>query len=109
MATTAAVQIPYADATPAELRAAILPEDVEQFDAGYRRALDAAAETLRLDELESFLAHWRLTARLVNHHGHDHWRGVLDRANRIMAGERFPTISGDEMKRLIAERLAAGR
>ncbi|MGQ0775289.1 MAG: DUF6247 family protein [Pseudonocardiales bacterium] len=46
------------------------------------------AETLRLDALESFLEHWRRLARCQNHHGHDHWRGVLDRARRIMAGER---------------------
>ena len=108
MATTA-VQIPYATASPAELREAILPEERDRFDRGYREALDAARDTLRLDELESFLAHWRLNARLVNHNGHDHWRGVLDLARRIQAGERFPTISGDEMRRQIAERLVAGR
>jgi len=34
---------------------------------------------------------------------------MLDKAQRIMAGERFPTVSMEEMHRRIAERLAQGR
>lgn len=105
-----ATKVPFADASPAEIREAILPEDVEQFDASWRRAVDETARTLSLKPLDEFLTHWRVNARVVNHKGHDHWRGVLDLARRIEAGERFPSaISGEEMKRQIAERLAAGR
>jgi len=46
MATTAACSAPFTTAAPAELRQAILPDDVPQFDPSYREALDAAAETL---------------------------------------------------------------
>ncbi|MGH3932728.1 MAG: DUF6247 family protein, partial [Pseudonocardiaceae bacterium] len=59
---TTAVKTPFADASPAEIREAILPEDRPQFDRNFQRALDAAAATLRLDELERFLAHWRRLA-----------------------------------------------
>ncbi len=109
MPTTTQRLFPFSDASPAELREAILPEERDEFDASWRRALDATAETLSLKPLEDFLAHWRRNARVVNHNGHDHWRGVLDRAERIMAGERFSPMSGEEMRRRIAERLAADR
>ena len=112
MATTA-VTIPYADASPAELREAILPEERDQFDESFRRALDAAAQTLRLDELESFLEHWRRMARCQNHNGHDHWRGVLAKADYILEHGHPPpgtvTYSAEQMRHQIAERLAAGR
>lgn len=83
--TTATVTVPFAAASPAELRAAILPEERDQFDAGYRRALDTAAETLRLDELESFLAHWRRLAWCQTDAGHDTWRAMLAKAERILS------------------------
>lgn len=102
-------QLPYADATPAELREAILPEEQAEFDAHLQRTKDAVVETFSFEPLWEFLEHWRIHARLANHRGHDHWRGVLDRARRIEAGERFPTISGEEMKQRITQRLAAGR
>jgi len=109
MAATA-TKVPYSDASPAELREAILPEDVDQFDDSFRHALDTVAATLRLDALEAFLEHWRRIARSVNHRGHDHWRGVLAKAQRILAGERpETTVSMEEMDRRIAARLAEGR
>lgn len=108
MAATATTStVPYSDASPAELRKAILPEDVEQFDAGFRRALDEAAETLRLDALEAFLEHWRRIARSAHHRGHDHWRAVLAEAERRLAGGGPPEgmVSEEEMDALIAARL----
>jgi len=83
MAATA-VQIPYADASPAELREAILPEDLESFDEQFQAALDAAAQTRRLDKLEAFLEQWRRIARSANHRGHNHWRQVLARADHTL-------------------------
>ncbi|MCA1675697.1 MAG: DUF6247 family protein [Actinobacteria bacterium] len=47
MPSTATTKVPFAEASPAELREAILPEEREQFDVDYRRALDAAAQTYR--------------------------------------------------------------
>ncbi len=82
---TATVQIPYADASPAQLREAILPEDVPAFDVSFQRALDEVGRTRRLDALESFLAHWRRIARSATANGHDAWRAALATADRIRA------------------------
>ncbi|MDQ3887111.1 MAG: DUF6247 family protein [Actinomycetota bacterium] len=106
MAATA-VQLPYANASPAELREAILPEDVDSFDEQFQAALDAAAQTRRLDKLEAFLEQWRRIARSANHRGHDHWREVLARADyTLRTGEVPPgAASEEEMAALIAARL----
>ena len=101
------VQLPYANASPAELREAILPEDVESFDEQFQAALDAAARTRRLDKLEAFLEQWRRIARSANHRGHDHWREVLARADRTLRTGEVPpgAASEEEMADLIAARL----
>ena len=70
-ATTATLNRPFAQASPAELREVIVPEDREFFDEQYRQALDAAAETLTLDALEKFLAHWRRIAWSQTDMGHE--------------------------------------
>lgn len=103
-----AVKVPFADASPAELREAILPEDRDQFDLSYRAALNTAAETLRLDELESFLAHWRRLAWCQTDAGHDTWRAMLANADRILAtGEPPPgAVSQEETEQRLAARLA---
>ena len=112
MAATA-VQIRFAgfaDASPATLREVIVPEDRAQFDAGYREALDAAAQTLTLDKLERFLEHWRRVAWSQHDMGHDRWRTMLADAQRRLAGERpVATVSMEEMDQRIAARLAEGR
>lgn len=72
--TTATVEIPFATASPAEIREAILPEDVPDFDRQYRHALNVAAQTYRLDELEKTLVSWRLNARQVAAEGPEAWQ-----------------------------------
>jgi Family of unknown function (DUF6247) len=106
-ATITACGVPFATASPAELREAILPEEVPLFDRSYRKALDAAAKTLRLDELEKFLAHWRRIAWAATARGHDHWRAVLARAEHTLrTGEPPPgTVSEEEIEDLIKARL----
>lgn len=106
-ATATTCRAPFATASPAELRKAILPEDVPEFDRGYREALNAAATTLRLDELEKFLAHWRRIAWSATARGHDHWRAVLARADHTLRTEEPPsgTVSEDEIEELIRARL----
>lgn len=107
--TTTAKFAGFADKQPAYLRSVIVSEDQAGFDQQYREALRIAADELRVDALESFLEYWRRIAWSQHHMGHDRWRAMLDKAERIMAGERFPTVSMEEMDRRIAERLAAGR
>jgi Family of unknown function (DUF6247) len=105
-ATATTSRVPYATASPAELREAILPEDVPSFDEQYRAALNAAAETLRLDELEKFLAQWRRIAWSANAKGHDTWRALLAEAERRRATASREGVSMEEMEQRIAARLA---
>ena len=77
------------------------------FDRSYREALDAAAQTLRLDELEKFLVHWRRIAWSATARDHDRWRAVLARAEHTLrTGEPPPgTVSEEEIEELIRARL----
>lgn len=65
MPTTTQRLLPFSDASPAQLREAILPEERDEFDASWRRALDATAETLSLKPLGDFLTHWRRNPRVL--------------------------------------------
>jgi hypothetical protein len=49
-------------ASPAQIRAALLPEEQPEFDRQYQRALDIARETLSLNQLHAMLEHWRRIA-----------------------------------------------
>lgn len=106
MAPTA-TRVPFATASPAELREAILPEDRDQFDASYQHALNAATQTLRLDELETFLAHWRRIAWAQTAHGHDRWRALLAQADHTLRTGQPPpgTVPEEEIEELIRARL----
>lgn len=108
MAATATSRFPYADASPAELRDAILPEDQDSFDDGYQRALDAAAQTLHLDELEAFLSHWRRIAWSVAWKGAEAWRALLAKADRILTTGQLPvgTVSVNEIREKLRVRQA---
>ncbi|MBB4700727.1 DUF6247 family protein [Sphaerisporangium siamense] len=47
-----------ADEAPRAIRAALLPEDVEDFDRGYRAVIAEATETLDLMPVTAFLERW---------------------------------------------------
>lgn len=98
------------EGTPAEIRDAILPEDRERFDASFRRALDTAARTLSLDELDACLSHWRRAAAQQVHLGRDAYRAMLAEIDRRLAGGLPPTgmVSQEEMEIRLQARLAAG-
>ena len=48
--------------SPASIRAALLPEQVAEFDAAYDAALTAARQTLSLDQLHQVVRVWRRVA-----------------------------------------------
>jgi len=48
-----ATKVPFADASPAEIREVLLPEELPEFERQYREALRVAAETYRLDKLQA--------------------------------------------------------
>jgi len=79
---------PFAEATPAEVRAALIEEEAGQFDEQWRRALAGAAETFDLSGVMETLDHWRRMAWLQQ--DPDGYRRMLVRAAEIMAGEKLP-------------------
>ena len=98
---------PFADASPAQVRVALTPEDAAEFDKQWHAAMAAATESLDLSGVHRALDSWRRVAWLTSTHGHDGYRRLLARAEeRSRTGEREPgSVSLDQVKALIAERL----
>jgi hypothetical protein len=89
--STTVTRPPFAPASPAEIRAAVLVEDREQFDRACREALTDAGQHYRLERLERVLAHWRRIAWAVTTQGPGDYRAMLASADRTLAtGERMP-------------------
>lgn len=63
--------------SPEAIRAALLPEHLDEFDAAFDAALTAARRTLRLDQLRLALQVWRRVALLT--------REDVDAARRLVA------------------------
>jgi hypothetical protein len=87
--TTAPTRPPFADASPAEVRAALLPEEQPDFDREYQHALEVAAATLRLDELEATLRTWRRVAWSTSADPAGHRRMLRTAAGRL-SGQPIP-------------------
>lgn len=94
------------DATPRSIRAALLPEKVDDFDRDYRHALEVAAETLSLDELHRTLRHWHRIARMTQADPAAHRRMLL-RADQTLRTGALPTdsVSAEDVKAHLRERL----
>lgn len=69
-----------ADASPAQVRAALIPEEQAEFDRDWRAALTRAAETLDLTEVHETLEAWRLVAQLTAAQGPAAHRAMYRRA-----------------------------
>jgi len=83
--------VPFADASPGKVRAALIPEDAARFEQEWREALNRAADSLDLTEVLDVLARWRRTAWLTTAQGHAGYRQLPADADRILAtGERPP-------------------
>jgi hypothetical protein len=80
---------PFADASPAEIRAALLDEEKPDFDQQYRHALDTAAESLSLNELHETLECWRRIA-WMSHTDPEAHRRMLRTAAERLTGESIP-------------------
>ncbi|MGH8575289.1 MAG: DUF6247 family protein [Gammaproteobacteria bacterium] len=57
--------LPFSVATPAEVRAALIPEEATQFDQQWREVMARAIERLDLAEVLETLESWRRVARLT--------------------------------------------
>jgi hypothetical protein len=97
----------FRDASPREIRAALIPEEQNEFDITWRAALATAAETLDLSEVHSTLDSWRTHAEITEDLGHHGYRQWLARAERIARTGELPpgTVPLDDVKALLRERL----
>ena len=84
-------RVPFADASPAQVRAALTPEDAAEFDRQWRDVLTRAIESLDLSEVTETLASWQAVARVTSSRGHDGHRRMLQQAEHTLTtGERPP-------------------
>jgi hypothetical protein len=97
----------FKDASPREVKAALVPEERTDFDRQWRTALSDAGETLELADMFRVLDSWRRRAMITTQLGHHGYRTMLARAEeRLRTGEApADSVPLDEIKELIAERL----
>jgi hypothetical protein len=90
----------FRDASPRQIRDALIPEDVAKFDRDWQELMTKAREALDLAEVLDNVEYWRRHAAITNHLGHDGYRDMLARAeHRLRTGERAPdTVSWTELK-----------
>jgi hypothetical protein len=75
-------------AAPADIRAALLPEDATAFDEAFAAALATARESLDLTELFACLEHWRRVALLQR--DPSRFASVARRAAEHLTGRAVP-------------------
>lgn len=98
----------FKDASPWEIRAALVPEEQPDFDRQWRKALTEAADSLDLADVFHVLDSWRRRAMTTTHLGHSGYRNMLARAKERLRTGTPPadSVPLSEIKELIAERLA---
>ncbi|WP_326825268.1 DUF6247 family protein [Streptosporangium sp. NBC_01756] len=88
--------LPAPDKTPRAIRAALLPEEVGDFDREFRAVMAEATETLDLTVVTSFVERWwRVAWSSADVAGH---RALLDHADRLVRGENVAARSWAETK-----------
>jgi hypothetical protein len=75
-------------AAPRDIRANLLPEDRDRFDAEYAQALADARDSLDLTGLFKTLEHWRRLAVLQRDPAD--FRRVVRRAAELLTGDSIP-------------------
>jgi hypothetical protein len=82
---------PFADASPAQVRAALLPEDAAEFDRQWLDVMARATRALDLTEVHKTLNTWRRVAWVTTATGPERYRAVMASAEeRLRTGERHP-------------------
>ncbi|MFI0422542.1 DUF6247 family protein [Spongiactinospora sp. 9N601] len=83
--------LPAPEKSPRAIRAALLPEDVGDFDREYRGVMTEAMEPLDLAPVRAFIERWwRVAWSSADPEGH---RAMLETAGRLARGEEVPTKS----------------
>ncbi|MGH3916963.1 MAG: DUF6247 family protein [Pseudonocardiaceae bacterium] len=80
----------FGDASPAEVRAALIPEEAAEFDQQWCAVMARATETLDLSEVLETLESWRRVARLTTATGAEGHRAMYRRAAAHLVGENVP-------------------
>ena len=88
---------PFADASPAEVRAGLPPEDVAAFDAEWHAAMSSAEAEFDLSGVRSMLDSWRINAFLFTRDPAD-YRRMLETAAKLQRGEYVHTVTWDEAR-----------
>ncbi len=85
--------------SPEEIRAALLPEQVAEFDAAFNAALAIARQTLRLDRLRHVLWMWRRQALMTERDPEGH-RQMLTTAVEVqrIGRSRSGSVPWSELK-----------
>lgn len=81
---------PFTDASPAQVRAALIPEDVTEFDRQWRAAMATATETLDLTGVHRTLECWRRIAWRTTSNGPDAYQRMLARAEETLRTGELP-------------------
>lgn len=97
----------YLEATPREVRAALIPEEQTDFDRSWRWALAEAAESHDPTAVQRTLDNWRRVAMITVAQGPEAHREMLGRAERATRTGDVPSGSGsaEDVRALIRERL----
>ena len=98
---TASAPEPARPGVPAKdlksIRAALLPEDLGDFDSGLRRSMNRAADHLDLAPVHEFIeAWWRIA---VSSRDPDSHRAARRTAEALLRGEPVPTSDATDMIR----------
>jgi hypothetical protein len=88
---------PFAEATPAEVRAALPGEDLGRFDSEWHEVMARATQARDLAGVSAMLDRWRLIAWSFQDDPEAH-RHMLDTAARLNAGEDVPTVPWSQVK-----------
>lgn len=82
---------PFADASPAEVRAALVPEEAAEFDRQWTDVMARATRNLDLTEVLATLESWRRVAWVTTVHSPEQHRRMLAAAEeRLRTGDRHP-------------------
>ncbi|MFD9890166.1 DUF6247 family protein [Amycolatopsis sp. NPDC059027] len=85
--------------SPEAIRAALLPEQLDEFDAAFEAALVAARQTLRLDRLREVLRTWRRVALLTERDPEGYRRMLASAAEVHRTGRPRPgSVTWDKLQ-----------
>lgn len=83
--------VPFANASPAQVRTALTTEDAAEFDRQWQEVMARATRELDLSEVLETLTTWRRVAWVTTTVGPEQYRAVLASArHRLATGERHP-------------------